>query len=346
MVGNISDLYGYDEKQVIGKPISMLIPALQVANETSIDLHAVERFKFFGSRTKSGAFFPVMTTLHKGNDNKNIIKITSLPTIAGMITVHDNGVIQSISPVPAKYLFGYQQSEDITETMKISEFLPQLPDIIRELRRKGLLEDSNAVLGTNACKHALADANSQSYNFQRNNSRPQGQEYPELYAIHRDQSKFPVQLQLRLIESMEENLVSVWVAFDRILSQTSGASLTRNKEVASISSGGPPDPANPVTSSTASTESRSSTEQLTTSRRSDRSMVRRWVDFPNQLQQSEPAPSCPQLSANVPKVLEEYVIEGVLGEGAYGVAKLAYRRDDESKVECLDSLKWITKVLC
>lgn len=280
-MGKVQELYGYKDSEIVGQPISSLIPAVWNDEASAADLGAVEQFRFFGSRTKSGVFFPVMVTTHKEEETDNIVlKITSLPTVAGIITVHKDGTVQSLSPVPAKYLFGYPRVEKIIEKTNIASLIPQFPAVIEGLKREGISLENGSLISNHTCRRALS------------NELP-----PQIYAVHRDGSRFHVQIRLRSIESTEEDLISIWVTFDRIHAVVTEPPVpTPKKSPENV-------PVRRIWTPTAGPETKA--------------------------EQDRPPP----LPTDKKHPLDDYVFEDTLGEGAYGVARLAYRKDDETKVQ-------------
>ncbi|KAI9311662.1 hypothetical protein BX666DRAFT_1994213 [Dichotomocladium elegans] len=392
IMGKIEELYGYKAQQVIGQPVGLLIPSLKA--DSSINSAAIEKFKFFGSCTKNGTFFPVMITLHTDDstDNNNTtlaLKITSLPTIAGMITTHHDGTIQSMSAVPAKYLFGYPTVDPLVENMKVAELLPQFPEILEGLQRDGLWQHDGNIINNAACCRALM----QEQQRQQLSSSINGKlslisqpsvttPIPSIYAIHRDGSRFEVQLRVRSIESADEELVSIWITFDRIQSMNVRNSMKRKAGAAQLTL---TPSLLPLTNEEAQREV--AIDQLLNPADSDygnekklRSTTDNIVAFstgptcdssnggnerrkrpilPNTcvpsttglapvVELSESGPELPELlnpetaterneerppplPTDEKHPLDDYVIVDTLGEGTYGAAKLAYRKDDESK---------------
>lgn len=228
VVGATKELFGYEPDQVIDKPITLLIPALSNGNisQPGVNLEKIDKVKFFSGRSKLGACFPTMVT--SSSSSTTILKIVSLPSIAGLITIHSNtGKIQSINPVPAKYLFGYS-TETLVEKFDIDQIIPQFSDVVNGLRQCNLLQYSSTV-NNHACRWAISDmCSAERYksmevgqslkSLERTPSinANGGQALPVIYAVHRDGSQFEIQVQLRLIESEEENLISIWVTYDRI----------------------------------------------------------------------------------------------------------------------------------
>lgn len=308
VLGNVKELYGYASTDIIGRPISDLIPALQKQQQSGhVDVGAVGQYRFFGSRAQSGSFFPVMVHLQ----NEHLLKITSLPSIAGMIIVRRDGSIQSMSSVPAKYLFGYPRTAYLENTLNVHTLLPQFSAILQGL--EGRWQEGD-IIGSHACRLALLE-------------HPDAP-LPTLTAVHRDGSRFEVQLQLQSIGSIEETLVSVWVTFDRI------HALSEPKYRDTLSERTPAIPSALPSAATASgfqappqtiKESEEEQEPDPPARSPELSAA----DAEGQ-HQAWALP--PPLPCDTHHPLESYVIVDTLGEGAYGTAKLAYRRDDPAKV--------------
>ncbi|KAG0351173.1 hypothetical protein BGZ54_003386, partial [Gamsiella multidivaricata] len=156
--GAIFDLYGYDYMELLGRSITMLIPALEklqsVDPETSfatLDVHQINGIKFFGSRTKNGSTFPIVCKILNPSEHIDpeanpfnldqdsmdgyLLRIISMPAIAGVITVHDSGMIQSANTVFTKFLFGYPATE-LNEKRSINDLVPQFQPILEKLLEK------------------------------------------------------------------------------------------------------------------------------------------------------------------------------------------------------------------
>ncbi|KAF8939408.1 hypothetical protein EDD21DRAFT_377441 [Dissophora ornata] len=153
--GAIFDLYGYDYMEILGRSITTLIPALEklqsVDPETSfatMDVHQINVIKFFGSRTKNGSTFPIICKILNPSDSIDpevnpfnldqdsmdgyLLRIISMPAIAGVITVHESGMIQSANTVFTKFLFGYPATE-LSEKRSINDLIPQFQPILGKL---------------------------------------------------------------------------------------------------------------------------------------------------------------------------------------------------------------------
>lgn len=398
MIGATKELFGYEPNQVIGKPITLIIPAL-TNNDDGVNLEKIESVKFFGGKSKNGICFPTMVN---AATSRHILKIVSLPSIAGLITIHSTGKIQSINPVPAKYLFGYS-TDTLVEKFDIDQIIPQFSDVVAGLCRCNLLKHCSTV-NNHACRWAISDL-CKTENYQQSaDSRQQslkslerlpsisanGKALPLIHAVHRDGSQFEIQLQLRLIESEYENLISIWVTYDRIHAQkrykkaagaaASAAKISKQQHQEHIpmtnnvaTSDNLSHPLSPVTSRPASVSSQLSQDSSTTAvsstststEKKKRPPIRTYgissfgsVDkskalFPQSMtdiddsnsRSSSTYSSSEQVNQlqvqennhkdenKKPHPMDDYVVVGTLGEGAYGTAKLAYRKDDTKKVK-------------
>ncbi|KAF9577682.1 hypothetical protein BGW38_006955, partial [Lunasporangiospora selenospora] len=147
--------------ELLGRSITTLIPALEklqtVDPETSfatLDVHQINVIKFFGARSKNGSTFPIICKIlnpseqidpeanpfnldHDSMDGY-LLRIISMPAIAGVITAHASGMIQSANTVFTKYLFGYPATE-LNEKRSINDLIPQFQPILDRL-----LDDNSA----------------------------------------------------------------------------------------------------------------------------------------------------------------------------------------------------------
>lgn len=153
--GAVFDLYAYDYMELLGRSITTLIPALEklqsVDPETSfatLDVHQINVIKFFGSRSKNGSTFPIICKILNPSEHIDpeanpfnldqdsmdgyLLRIISMPAIAGVITTHASGMIQSANTVFTKYLFGYPATE-LTEKRSINDLIPQFQSILDKL---------------------------------------------------------------------------------------------------------------------------------------------------------------------------------------------------------------------
>ncbi|KAI9249621.1 kinase-like domain-containing protein [Sporodiniella umbellata] len=299
----IQDLFGYQPEEV--SRIQDLLPAL---------LTGMGKIGFYGARSSQGVMFPTMVSR-----TDHTYKIVSLPSIAGLITVHgETGKIQSVNPVPAKYLFGY--SSDRLEKTDIRAIIPQFPAIVARLRECSLLQ-SVCTVNNHACRWVLSDSSladlyhsmDTAASLKSIERRPsvnsQGQALPVIYAVHRDGSHFEIQIQLRLVESEGEGLISVWVTYDRIQAMKRKQSKTEKSTAQR--------PPIKFYGLSFFGSGKSKQTSLSTS------------PPPEPVIQAKPSP------------MDDYVVVSTLGEGAYGTAKLAYRKDDPSMTKMV--IKCIAK---
>ncbi|KAG0275969.1 hypothetical protein BGZ96_003545 [Linnemannia gamsii] len=153
--GAVFDLYAYDYMELLGRSITTLIPALEklqtVDPDTSfatLDVHHINVIKFFGARSKNGSTFPIICKVLNPSEHIDpetnpfdldhdsmdgyLLRIISMPAIAGVITCHDSGLIQSANTVFTKYLFGYPATE-LNEKKSINDLIPQFQSILDKL---------------------------------------------------------------------------------------------------------------------------------------------------------------------------------------------------------------------
>ena len=148
-------MYAYDYMELLGRSITTLIPALEklqsVDRDTSfatLDVHQINVIKFFGARSKNGSTFPIICKVLNPSEHIDpeanpfnldhdsmdgyLLRIISMPAIAGVITCHDSGLIQSANTVFTKYLFGYPATE-LNEKKSINDLIPQFQSILDKL---------------------------------------------------------------------------------------------------------------------------------------------------------------------------------------------------------------------
>jgi PAS domain-containing protein len=344
--GTTKDIFGYTPEEIVGKSISELIPALPN------NLFTMDKLKFYGGRSKSGVCFPIMI-----NMSANRLKIVSLPSIAGLITVHSTGKIQSINPVPAKYLFGYS-TEALVNKFDIDQIIPKFSEVVDGLKRFNLLQLASTV-NNHACRWVISElctAETQDPLLKSLERRPSvganGQLLPIIHAVHRDGSQFEIQLQLRLIESDKENLISIWVTYDRIYAIKRAKRMVARLQQQAVSSidneyanleepiavSPPPPPPLPIDQEQeplpipTHIKKRPPIKPYGIS--SFGSVDKKKALFPSGMDEKIKSDAIAQQDTkkSPPHPMDDYVIIGTLGEGAYGTAKLAYHKDDTTQV--------------
>lgn len=326
VIGAAKELFGYEPNQIIGKPITQLIPTLSITGGSIQG--KIDKIKFYGGKSSRNVFFPTMVTFAA----PNMIKIISLPSIAGLITVHHTGIIQSINPVPSKYLFGYSP-ESLIEKVNINQLIPQFSQIVLGLHKVNFLQYST-IVNNHACRWAISDmSNENPYRSMEVNESLRSlerqpsisgngkQRLPILHAVHRDGSQFEIQIQLRLIESEDEDLISIWVTYDRIYAQKRAK--RRNHQ--------------PVAPPTKEKEEPPKRPPIRTYGISSFGSVdQKKALFPGGTDSPEEGGTKETVKVEKNSPMDDYVIIGTLGEGTYGTAKLAYRKDDITKVNTRD----------
>lgn len=261
---------------VMNKPIEALIPHYNTTD------------KFFGCRTSLNAYFPVMIISHQSN----MIRITSMPVLTGLLTISRSSPTKTIThchPNFCKYLFGYTS----LDTLPLATILPQSTILIDALEHDQLLEDGY-VLNQHICKNILKQ--------------------PTIYVVHRDGSKFEVDLQIKLNTTKDQYLV--WINFNRedVFQQHGHIK--------------------PVTTTTTTTNRPS----LVRSNRSQ-SVIDRPLLL---LVKPDLWPTMGEYSAQTHKTnIDDYEIIDELGQGAYGLVKLAYLKKDVEKKRVV--IKYVIK---
>ncbi|KAI8096525.1 uncharacterized protein BX664DRAFT_377836 [Halteromyces radiatus] len=342
----IQDLYGYHRSEVIGQSINKILPSLNIESNVTRDL--INDNHFYASRSKDGRYFPSMVQL-QGDE----LQITSLPTISGLITIHQNGKIQSMNPVPAKYLFGYKTKDDV-ETMHVDELLPQFMTLVTLLVQYNQLRQDRMVTH-DECLTMLPKVQL----LATNNVRLTKEEQSRLIAVHRDGNHFEVELQIRWVESDDETLYSVWITHNRTKSIGATPSTSFQPET-EHSSEVTPNPCTTTDNVPISRKSQQQQQQTDVQKLEDNSLnftekqtLHHEEKSSSQQQSSKPVfnrfdyfGSVPKEKACFPNMdsvscgglpsitfpeFDDYMIVDSLGEGAYGAAKLAQLKSDPSK---------------
>ncbi|CEG71225.1 Putative CAMK/CAMKL/PASK protein kinase [Rhizopus microsporus] len=340
----IEEMYGYKANEIIGKPVNCLVPAL-AKEERDDNLEKIDRLKFFGSLSSKGVYFPAILNLNRhvaiGNDDlaNFVVKITSLPSISGSITFNlSTGLILQMNTLPAKYLFGYTSVDMIINKLTVNELIPQLPTLIENMLKNNLM-----TANYEQCRK-LSSSDSL------------------FYVYHRDKSKFIVELEIKIVD---KDSVHVWVTFDRsdavlkhdnlkqsyqkkivhcplkLQQQNDQPSLEANKKPKRpivrpyrISSFGAVDEAKRLFPSNyfKNINNTDTTNSNNNNSNNNNDHIK---------SNSESKSSSSDLTQKKKHPLDDYVILDVLGQGTYGMAKLAYRKDDPSQKKLV--IKYIIK---
>lgn len=360
------EIYGYQENDIIGKPVNCLVPALSKEDRDD-NLEKIDRLKFFGSQSKQGIYYPVILNLSRhvalGSDDLSsfVVKITSLPTISGLMTIsRKDGLVKSLHPVPAKYLFGYSVSTIVDEKRILyKDLIPHLPTLINNVIAEGRLS-SKSIVENDICKKLLQEKYGKG-------------EASAICVVHRDGSQFEVELQLKFIEN---DIIDVWITYDRIdavskykkrskkeeaFSQVTRLTLDekiKSKQriakviydnsdqgllVSPITERNSKDddllldmsikklrkPATQLSriSSFGAMDDRRKLFPSATGNKADSTIA-----FKNNNLSPSNLTTNPSTKDLKKHPLDDYVILEVLGQGTYGTAKLAYRKDDPSQV--------------
>ncbi|CAO3586270.1 unnamed protein product [Absidia cylindrospora] len=241
----IKELLDYVPESLMGKSIDTLIPSLSMDNRNNSNSNGypwnnINQHKYFGCRTRLGAHLPIITKMLNVSTNEPLkdeqspqqqplyssncytIRITSIPMIAGLVTIRQDGIIEGCNDVFVKYMFGYSQEELVTGKKSIADLMPQFPDILRSLRRDDLLQHG-IIINNIICRKLIADfakpdptpPTCNTHGTKRLTQTPNGQPLPILVAIHRDGTEFEIQLQLKLAEESDDGICALWITFDR-----------------------------------------------------------------------------------------------------------------------------------
>ncbi|KAI8888036.1 Pkinase-domain-containing protein [Backusella circina FSU 941] len=316
----VQTLFDYEPNNLIGQQLCKLMPGI-----TSHD--DIHRFRFFGSQTSKGANFPIIVKNESGN-----IQITSMPVIAGLVTVKKDMIIAGCNDVFVKYLFGFSQQE--LAGKNISLLLPQFNTLIENLQH---IEDG-LILNNIICRK-LIKSNKKRYSLledyknrmvstkqltysQQDDKEP----LPFLFAVHRDGTPFEIQLQMKIIEDE----YALWISFDRdIACKRFGHSSSEQAEKKAILK-----PGQVIREQRSPAVISASNDELNLSNH-------------KQEEQNIPSPSLPppqviEYSAQTRKTnIDDYIILDSLGQGAYGLVKLAIKRDDPEQKRVV--IKYVIK---
>nr|CAG8484126.1 10630_t:CDS:10 [Entrophospora candida] len=266
------------------------------------------------------------------------LKIISIPTIAGVITSHATGVIQSCNSDFVKYLFGVGAQELIGKK-NIDKLLPQFPHLLKFLESEsGLVE--GIVISENAFRRAAASSSvatsptnlflynthqrdyssaasitsTSSTSFPFSSHSPSG-----IIAVHRDGTEFDVDIQMRVLEAPDEPLHALWITYDLEERKEEGEEEESFGLSKFIAAGGKPS----LSGKLSSVES----HQIITP--------------PSILPNSGSFDNIRYSALTLSKSINDFQIIGILGSGAYGEVKLAYNKNDPEKKKVV--LKYVIK---
>ncbi|KAI8994511.1 kinase-like domain-containing protein [Pilobolus umbonatus] len=327
-------LFGYSSTELIHKHINTtIIPKYDSSS------------KQFGCSTKLGAHFPVMARMQETTDY-NILRITSIPTLAGLVTVKRNSnTIENCDVAFTKHLFGFS-GNDLTNK-NISLLLPQFPALISCIERDDLLQHG-CILNNLICRKILASIPDTSFSSIHHSyySHPPTNSLPQMIAVHRDGTPFEIDLQIKLLEGAQDHY-GLWLSYDR------DAVLSRY---------GHHNVASPTNVELETTISRSKSINIPTSPIQQRPSIRN-EEYPtnirsfsrpafstisssdDSLTSEEKTPSWPRMGEYSAQTLRyninDYEIIRNLGEGAYGFVKLAHLKTDPEKKEVV--IKYVIK---
>ncbi|KAI7904748.1 uncharacterized protein BX663DRAFT_451384 [Cokeromyces recurvatus] len=345
VLGTMLKIYRYKEKEVLGKHVNCLIPSLSKQQQRCDEnLETIDRLKFFGSQSSQGISIPVMLTLNRhvamGDDDlaRAVIKMTSLPSITGsMFISRTSGLVTLISPVPAKYLFGRPEAIEQKRTYA-HELIPLLPTLINKIPP-----------GATLVQHALCLELLE---------RDPIQEPAVIYAVHRDGSQFEVEIQLKMMNN-DSDRIEVLITYDRLHAMSKyekrknhlneSARMIQEEEKKDNNHGKEEQDEN---------NQLQNQSKLTRNRPAMRSLRISSFGAVDENRKLFPSQTCISTNNDIKQLsplsnnrnstkrhhhhpLDDYVILEVLGQGTYGMAKLAFRKDDPSQKKLV--IKYIIK---
>ncbi|CAG8596942.1 18664_t:CDS:2, partial [Acaulospora morrowiae] len=364
--GDVKALYGYLPEDIVGMCITALIPTLETVRSNEIDdmmtgpnprldIDQINKTKYYGSRSKYGANFPIIGKISVTSvpeetpderDSSIIygLKIISIPTIAGVITAHATGIIQSCNSDFVKYLFGVG-AQELNGKRRIESLLPQFPRLIEILASERDL-DEGIVITENAFRRAVATLISHTKNLPASKEPsstvlampvqgPSG-----IIAVHRDGTEFDVDIQMRVLESSDEPLHALWITYDRNFNFAKERPV-EDVAITSIPSSKPDDEKGqdednekfPISKFIAAGGRPPSLAYSSNDRR---------ISVPPLISPVAESFDPKSYSAiSLAKSIDDFIILESLGKGAYGEVKLAYNKNDPEKKKVV--LKFVTK---
>lgn len=301
----MTDLYDYNAKELLGQPLTILVPSISIHDWQE----EISRLRFFGSVTKRQAQFPIIV-----RKQENTVRITSMPVIAGLMTINGDGIIEGCNDIFVKYLFGFSQQDLLHKN--ISQILPQFPNLLENLKRDDLLQPG-LIINNIICRKLLIEDSVMLVNHNKRllTHTPNNQPLPVLFAIHRDGTPLEVQLQLKLVETDDQEEFALWISFDRevVFKRYGHHHLISTPLIYS--------PSHP----THEVQYRSPKVTSTTRDLSHKKCV--LMNPP--IDQKEEINYSAQTKSTT---IDDYIILDSLGQGAYGLVKLATKKNDPSQV--------------
>jgi hypothetical protein len=264
----------------------------------------------------------------------NTLRITSIPTLSGLVTVWRNGTIESFNTVFAKYLLGFSNNE--LKGTNISHILPQFPTLLANLERDDLLQHG-FTLNNLICRQMLVSANTQNDNTQQYQQRrltlnPGGSPLPVITAIHRDGTPFEIDIQLKLQDNSDD-LFTLWISFDRDSVLTKFGHVHIAQPLTYLSD----TPVHVARSKSINIPTKEAKKITTTSiddrYPATRSAIPSLTNYSSSQSTAEKEKSRPGEYSALKTKITDYEIVDELGQGAYGLVKLAYLKDSPEKVK-------------
>ncbi|KAG0748937.1 hypothetical protein G6F57_006085 [Rhizopus arrhizus] len=303
----VTELFDYSAAQLVQQPIHLIIPRFDPSHT------------LFTGYSQRGASFPVIVC----GENKGqevLLRITSIPTLAGLITIRRDGRIEDCSDSTfTKYLFGYTSIKD----MPIATFIPQFPQLLSCLERDDLIQQG-CILNNTICRSVLSTSSSHPTTpiavNRKPSTTPTGRPLPILVAIHRDGTCLEIDLQL---QPTHHNLISLWITFDR------QAILSRYGHTFQYTQSVPKNTTNNNSRSKSINIPTASIQPVTST-----SVHKLW---PTTLGEY----SAQSLKTNI----KDYEIVGELGQGTYGIVKLAYLKQDVEKKKVVIKYVYKSRIL-
>ncbi|GAN11582.1 hypothetical protein MAM1_0723c11153 [Mucor ambiguus] len=336
----VLDLYDYSAHDIIGKKLDFLVPCLEMQPAWQ---DSINKLRFFASQTKRGAQFPIIVRLL----DEFTVQITSMPMIAGLMTIQADGIIEGCNDIFVKYLFGFSQ-QDLVLKKNISQLLPQFPTLLKNLKRDDLLQQGLIINNTICRKLLPLPEQCTMVNKRLLTHTPNNQPLPILVALHRDGTPFEVQLQLKLVESSkqhkegEEDEYALWISFDREIAfkrfghhhLISQAPPEKEHEKIAYS------PTRTVVVIPPQAENKTKRSPSVISTSHEDTQLEQGADeggFKSATSTQDIIYSAQTKST----AIDDYVILDSLGQGAYGLVKLAVKRNDPSQTKVV--IKYVIK---